>query len=892
MGSRRITRGCVTIVLLERESELDLVGRTLRRAAGGMGGVIVLAGPLGNGRTALLHALAGCPAAEDFLVLRASASPIERDFAGGVVQQLLESADAPVDSWDDVACGEKPLLVLVDDLQWADDESLGLIGMLAKDAPHTRVVVAVTVCEGDPQAGREAVVSFVAGAEHRVRPRAFTTAGTAALLRHRLGSDCDDAFVLACHEETGGLPLLVTSLALAWNAGGQPPVAANAEAVRAIRPVHVRDRLVACLRAQPEPVRALLTALAVAGTGLPDAAELAGLDRITALEATGILRKLGLLSSTGFARPCVRDAAMALLTAAEREELQIRAARLWYSSGRPEKEVADLLLGITRPQGAWVVEVLRVAAETASNQGSPEQAARYLRRALLDASADGEDRAGVLVDLASAVRGFDVHAFVRTISYAVPLLRDPRDRASALVRLTPAVIGDVPEAVLVLLRRTAEELGDPALLDPADRDLALRIEARLRYAGSTERDELTAAAARLAALGPRPPLSTGAERELLAVLLHAVTVGVRGSATEVAALAQHLLDHEPAAATHGRSVAPLLVGCLAVADAPGATTNWLEQALVTARSRGDVAEQAMIRSEQALVHLLSGRVDEAARAAADAFELKAWDWTVVGTSAVVVSAGVALRLRDNELTERILAFADERPRHEWLDAIAGLLRASTAALRGDLPGAAASLAECGARLDRCGWRNPALFAWRTSLALIRSQLGETEEAVALAEEERLIAQEWGAPSGIGRALRVLGAVTGDVELTRRAVEVLEGSSHALELALALRQWGEQSGRGDVWRRCLRVAQDIGAQDIADRAQVAIGSTTPLSSVAHLTPSERRVAVFAASGRSNQEIAEELAVTPRAVEKHLTSTYRKLGVKGRAELAEMLQHAGA
>ena len=86
------------------------------------------------------------------------------------------------------------------------------------------------------------------------------------------------------------------------------------------------------------------------------------------------------------------------------------------------------------------------------------------------------------------------------------------------------------------------------------------------------------------------------------------------------------------------------------------------------------------------------------------------------------------------------------------------------------------------------------------------------------------------------ALAQMSAVTGDVELTRRAVEVLEGSSHALELALALRQWGEQSGRGDVWRRCLRVAQDIGAHDIADRAEVAIGSTTPLSSVAHLTPS--------------------------------------------------------
>ncbi len=56
----------------------------------------------------------------------------------------------------------------------------------------------------------------------------------------------------------------------------------------------------------------------------------------------------------------------------------------------------------------------------------------------------------------------------------------------------------------------------------------------------------------------------------------------------------------------------------------------------------------------------------------------------------------------------------------------------------------------------------------------------------------------------------------------------------------------------------------------------------------LTPSERRVAELAARGRTNREIAQELFVTMATVETHLSRTYRKLGVSGRAALAAALE----
>ncbi|WP_165840698.1 AAA family ATPase, partial [Streptomyces scopuliridis] len=78
-------------MLLERESELSRVGAALSAADEGTSSVILLCGPLGIGRSALLRRLPGVVSGTDVRVLRANAAPMERDFAFGVVRQLLDS---------------------------------------------------------------------------------------------------------------------------------------------------------------------------------------------------------------------------------------------------------------------------------------------------------------------------------------------------------------------------------------------------------------------------------------------------------------------------------------------------------------------------------------------------------------------------------------------------------------------------------------------------------------------------------------------------------------------------------------------------------------------------------------------------------------------------------
>jgi DNA-binding CsgD family transcriptional regulator len=209
------------------------------------------------------------------------------------------------------------------------------------------------------------------------------------------------------------------------------------------------------------------------------------------------------------------------------------------------------------------------------------------------------------------------------------------------------------------------------------------------------------------------------------------------------------------------------------------------------------------------------------------------------------------------------------------------------------------LFHCGERLAAWQADRPALLPWRSEAAVALWRGGAHEAAIRLAEAEVDLTRRTGPGAAFGRALRAYGIVlAGSPGLARldESVRVFEHSPRRFELALSLVEAGtrlNELNRRPPARRLLRVALELaercGSAELAERARrqyaTSGGRARPavVTGVAGLTPAERRVAMMAAAERTNRQIAEELFLSVRTVEIHLTNSYRKLGITGRTEL---------
>jgi DNA-binding NarL/FixJ family response regulator len=185
------------------------------------------------------------------------------------------------------------------------------------------------------------------------------------------------------------------------------------------------------------------------------------------------------------------------------------------------------------------------------------------------------------------------------------------------------------------------------------------------------------------------------------------------------------------------------------------------------------------------------------------------------------------------------------------------------------------------------------------------RLGRTDEALAVAEEGVTRARHWGGHTVLAHMLRVRGTIRRDEGLAdlEEAVALLDASPARLERAKALAAYGSALRRArrptdarEPLRRALELAEVCGAGGLADQVRSELYSTgsrprtAALRGVAALTASERRVAALAADGHTNRDIAQELFVTPKTVELHLSNAYRKLEIRSRRDLAAAMAAA--
>jgi DNA-binding CsgD family transcriptional regulator len=198
---------------------------------------------------------------------------------------------------------------------------------------------------------------------------------------------------------------------------------------------------------------------------------------------------------------------------------------------------------------------------------------------------------------------------------------------------------------------------------------------------------------------------------------------------------------------------------------------------------------------------------------------------------------------------------------------------------------------------------PRPVAWRSDAALAHLALGAPAEARTLAAEEVTLAQAFNGLRTLGVALRAAGLTDGGtrgIELLRQAASVLEGSGARLEharavadLGAALRRAGHRAESRDVLRVALDLAHRCGAIALTERTRIELLAAggrprrLVLSGLDSLTSSERRIAQLAAAGLSNREIAQNLFITARTVEGHLTHAYQKLAITSREQLPAAL-----
>ena len=943
--------------VLERERELAEIERALDAAAAGRGQLLVVEGPSGIGKSTLLEAMRARAGGRGFDVLHTRPGELEQTFPFGVVYGLLETrllrtddeerarllrgraalaaplltrAGAPGGDratpdtfallhglyWCVVnLCEQRPTLVIVDDVHWADELSLRFLVFLAQRLHDLPVALALGVRSGEPTAAAELVMMLVAaGSRPPLRPRELSLGAVREMLAGSgLEIAADESFVRASGRATGGNPLLVRELAAAMRDDPEPWRDAAPERLERFAPEAVGRGVVLRLRRLGGDAVAFAQAAAVLGeqATVPSVARLAGLEPARAADAVARLRETRMLGDgdpIAFAHPMIRSAVYDTTPSAARAALHRDAARLLRDRGAAAEQAAHHLLAAAPADERWIVDALHDGARAAAGMGSPRTAVRFLRRAL-ELTEASERSPTLLIDLGIAEASAGETTSLERFEEALSRLSDVPERARAMYALGQTLYRYGRHAAAAETFRRGVDL-----FAREDDELGRTFEGAFLCCASYVAPMWAEAAARLPAaardVGDEAAPSAS-QRVLLANVGFHRSTAIAPAADAAELLLRALGDDALLLAQTSESMAVNLSMIALVWCGRAAAAEPIADAVVAdARRRGAALALAEASYVRALVSHARGRVEDAIADAETAIEgtRRGWQTTLPAPHAILADCLVErddLAAAETVLEEAsaLLAPTASRVLNSWYFWARGRLRLT----RSELAGALADFLEVGAILAAYGMTNPTIVPWRTRAAIAAHGLGRHDQALALVEEDLALARRFDLPAAIGTALRARGLVTagrdGERDL-RAAVAVLERADAPLELARALVDLGGALRRGgrrvesrEPLRRALELAHRCGSSALQARAReelLASGARprrTHVTGPDALTPSERRIATLAAAGHTNRQIAETLFLTKNTVEWHLGHVYRKLGIASRAELAGAL-HAGA
>jgi DNA-binding CsgD family transcriptional regulator len=924
-------------VVLERDAELTVLDGAFERARAGGGAAVVLEGPAGIGKTRLVEEAARMASTAGMGVLQARGSGFEAEIGFGVARQLfepmlraasaaerdrllggvarigaralgaVEEGELPADRFAAIhglywLCAnraeESPLLVAVDDVQWADGPSLSWLGYLARRIGELPLVVVLGLRSGDLGEERTELAQLVGNSDARRLVLGPLSAGAVSeLVRGQLDTGAEEAFCAAVSELSGGNPLFVRELLAGAREERLPARTDSLPVLQRIAPRAVGTSVLARLGRLDADSVALARAVAVLGAGaeVMVAARLAGMDTDVAELAADRLAAAQILAPIRpleFFHPLIGAAVLENIAHGARRVAHRRAAQLLAREAEGSlPRVAAHLLACGPAGHRWVVQRLAEATREALERGAPEIAASYARRALAEPPATAE-RAGVLLSLGTAEWRAGQPDAIAHLEQAFAAAGDDHRTlvlASDLLGFVYYVTDQADRAVEVRERAFAA-VGD------TDARLAARLEASAALVGMT--NERTAPAAIRRAEGLHRRLRTLADPPLDLLLTLAYDASRANRADEAQELADRVLACEPYPPPLWTINA--LMNTLMIVECYDALQKLGEEVLKSARQRGAMQELAGISVWRAAASYDCGALADAEADARWALE----HGTGVHRMRAVADLVRVLIDRDElqEAEDVLEQFGDPR-RSRSIDVprflfARGQLRRAQSRQQEALD----DFLESGRRYDRVGQVRRSSVQW-SEVALAHAALGSAGEARRLAGEQLALARTAPRPRMLGISLRVSGLVEGGdtgLGLLAEAVRTLERSRSPLELSRALTDYGaalRRSGRRVQARaeleRALDLAHRCGARRIAAQARVeliAAGAKPRRDAITGrdaLTAGELRVARLAADGLTNREIAQALFITTRTAKGHLSHVYHKLGITRRGQLAGAL-----
>jgi DNA-binding CsgD family transcriptional regulator/tetratricopeptide (TPR) repeat protein len=443
--------------LLERDELLTSLQVLLRNAAAGQGSLLFLEGEAGIGKTSLLRAFADSQQAQvpvywgacDALQTPRPLGPLF-DIAAQLKGELQAALDGNVErlrifSSFLAEIGRPPALIVLEDLQWADEATLDFLRYVGRRIGRTHALLVVSFRSdevGPSHALRLVLGDLATSGAKRLSPQPLSVAAIQALIGDR------DIDPLELQTRTSGNPFFVTEV-----------VAAGGVAM----PATVRDAVLARAGRLRPSARAILDAAAVAGPriepwllGELTAAESGWIDECL---ATGVLcaRNGVFIFHHELAREAVLDA-LTPTKAMSLHRMVLQALRSHSSS--------DLARLVHHAEGAAfedaVLELAPAAAREAATKGAHREAAQHFARALKFATTSTAQRAALLDDYASECQlSGRVSEAIDARRSAVMLWQDLRERsrqAISLARLAHALVVSGKNAESEATMRAAESL--------------------------------------------------------------------------------------------------------------------------------------------------------------------------------------------------------------------------------------------------------------------------------------------------------------------------------------------------------------------------------------------------------------------------------------------------